>query len=291
MRLRPLTEELPKPLVPIGDRSILAHIADSLSRAGVGHAVINTHHLPRAFDSVVPELPIEARVIHEAEILGTAGGLAGARVDLGPTPVLIWNGDIWIEPPIAELLAWTGDGARLLVARRPLGEGVVGLGDDGRVVRLRGERFGDELSGADYVGVAALGDRCLAELPAQGCLIGDWALPELRAGGRIETLTHAGPWTDAGDLAAYLDANQRWLGSRDAWVGDEVRVAAGIEFSKSVIGRGARVTGEGRLERVVVWPGAEARAPLADAVVTRSGRVVRAQGANSSISSAAAPSS
>jgi mannose-1-phosphate guanylyltransferase len=273
-RLRPLTDELPKPLVPVGDRSILAHTLAALERAGLRRAVINTHHLPQAFSGIINQFELEIDVVHEPEIRGTAGGVAGARSLLGPAPVVVWNGDILAEPPLAALLGWGGDGLCLAVAPRAAGAGSVGLGADGSVARLRGERFGPELSGGDYVGVAALGARCLATLPELGCLIGDWALPELRAGGRIATVPHPGAWTDAGDLAAYVAANLGWLAARPAWVGKGARVEAGVELSQSLIGEGARVTGAGKLERVVVWPGAQARAPLKNAVITTSGRVV-----------------
>ena len=48
-RLRPLTDELPKPLVPVGDKPLLARIADSLRSAGIDGFVVNTHHLSHEF--------------------------------------------------------------------------------------------------------------------------------------------------------------------------------------------------------------------------------------------------
>lgn len=279
-RLRPLTEELPKPLVPIGDRSILAHTATLLHAAGFSSAIINTHHLPGTFGSEIQELPIEVEAIHEPVIRGTAGGVAGARGRLGPAPVLVWNGDILVEPPIEGLLSAAAEvGLCLAVAPRAAGEGTVGLADDGRVVRLRGERFGDEHSGGDYVGVAALGEGVLGQLPEQGCLVGDVALPRLRSGGVVRTEPVSGAWTDAGNPASYLQANLDWLdGHADpggSWLGPGARVTAGVRLSNSVIGAGAELRGEGRIARCVVWPDAVATAPLSDAIVTTGGTVLR----------------
>jgi mannose-1-phosphate guanylyltransferase len=277
-RLRPLTEELPKPALPVGDRPILAHIARSLKVAGLSRIVINTHHLPDAFLRILESLEIEAQVVHEPEILGTAGGVAGARHAFGPAPILVWNGDILAEPPIAELFAAAGDGLALAVTSRPAGEGTVGLGADRRVVRLRGEIFGEEASGGDYIGVAALGERCLAELPERGCLIGDVALPMLRSGAAIPTVEHAGDFVDIGDLGAYLEANRRFIAQSawgEGWVAEDAEVDRGVRVVGSVVGSRARVTGEGKLESVVVWPGAEAHAPLSNAIVTTGGKLVR----------------
>ena len=87
-RLRPLTDELPKPLVPVGDRSILEHALGSLHAAGISELVINVHHLPEQFPPVLAGLELNVRVLVEPEIRGTAGGVAGARGYLSSAPVL-----------------------------------------------------------------------------------------------------------------------------------------------------------------------------------------------------------
>jgi mannose-1-phosphate guanylyltransferase len=276
-RLRPLTLELPKPLVPVGDRSLLGHIVARLAAAGHRELVINTHHLPEAFINVDQDLGVVFHRVHEPVIRGTAGGVTGARELFGPAPILLWNGDILVDPPLAALEDAAGDGGLVLgIAPRPAGDGTVGVARDGRVVRLRGERFGPEDRGGDYVGVAALGARCLAALPEEGCLVGDYALPELRAGRSVRTVDVPGGFSDAGDPRAYLELNLAWLRERPGGVhvGAGARVAPDVRLVTSIVGAGARVDGSGELRRVVVWPGARASAPLADAVVTRSGRVV-----------------
>jgi mannose-1-phosphate guanylyltransferase len=266
-RLRPLTLELPKPLLPVGDRQLLAHIADVLLAAGFSRMCVNTHHLPERFPNVIRQLPIEVNVVHEPEIRGTAGGVAGFRVTTNHA--LVWNGDIYCRPPIQRLLAFAGR-APMVLAVRPtaLGEGTVGL-DGTRVVRLRGERFGTETRSADYIGVSLLGRAALDALPETGCLFQDVALPALRRGDRfLETVETEEPWSDIGTPAAYLELNLAWLRNRSAFVGQGASVDADVELRGSVVGAGARVTGSGALERVVVWPNASARAPLSDAVVT-----------------------
>ncbi len=268
-RLRPLTLELPKPLLPVGDRALLAHIVEELVAAGFGRMTINTHHLAEEFPRVLGQLPIEATAIHESEIRGTAGGVAGAG--LGAERVLVWNGDIFVRPPIAELC----DRARttpmvMCVSPRAVGEGTVGLDGD-RVVRLRGERFGTERSGGDFVGVCALGAEALDALPEFGCLIADLALPKLREGRDfVRTVETHGAWSDIGTPAAYLELNLAWLdeGHRTSFVATDARVEAGIDISGSIVGAGARVEGSGVLARSVVWPGATARAPGRDLIVT-----------------------
>lgn len=276
-RLRPLTDELPKPLVPVGDRSILEHALDRLASAGFREVVINVHHLPAAFAPVLARSAPSVRVVVESSIRGTAGGVAGARSYLRSAPTLVWNGDILVDPPIEELLEASEPGSYCLgVAPRAFGEGTVGLGAEGQVVRLRGERFGTELSGGDYIGVLSLGQSLLDALPESGCLFADSALPLLRAGGTVRSVTVTAPWSDAGDPPALLAANLAWLAQRGLahYVADDASLAVGVRLQDSVIGAGARVLGEGTLTRCVVCPGAMVAAPLSDAIVAPSGRVI-----------------
>jgi mannose-1-phosphate guanylyltransferase len=283
-RLRPLTDERPKPLLPFGDRSLLEHVLDRLGR-DLLPVVVNTHHLAELFVEITSGYSGIAQVVVESEIRGTAGGVAGARAWLGPGPVLVTNGDVLARLEPRALFERTAPSSlSLAVAPRPLGEGTVGLGANGEVVRLRGERFGVETTSGDYVGTLALGQDVLRDLPERGCLIGDVTLPLLRRGIPVHTLPVEGRWFAPGDgLDAYLDEHAAWLRERagDAgasYVAPDAGIAPGVELVAAVVGAGAVVTGSGRVERVVAWPGARVVAPLADAVVTTAGHIVRRRG-------------
>lgn len=277
-RLRPLTAELPKPVVPVGDRPLLAHVAAACRSAGLCHLVANAHHEHHKITRIIGDYDLRVDVKVEVEIRGTAGGVAGARELLQPGAVLVWNGDVLTQPPVAGLLelAEREDAQVLAVSPRPAGEGTVGLDEAGNVVRLRGQQFGREARGGDYVGVMALGPGVVAALPSFGCLVGDVALPHLARGGRVLTLPSPAPWTDLGDLPAYVAANFAWLDRRGAasWLASSARVAEGVELERCLVGQGATVSGAGRLSRVIAWPGASLTAPLSDAVVLGSGLVV-----------------
>src|SRR5688572_7988597 len=89
-RLRPLTDEIAKPLVPIGDRPAVAHVAERLS--SFPSRVINVHHRPDDLERWASARGIA--VSREIDLLGTAGGLEHAAPLLGEGDVLVWNGDI-----------------------------------------------------------------------------------------------------------------------------------------------------------------------------------------------------
>jgi mannose-1-phosphate guanylyltransferase len=287
-RLRPLTLERPKPVVPVGDRPLLAHIALACRRAGIEHLVANAHHEHAKISKIIDNLSLKIEVVVEPAIRGTAGGVAGARQLFEPGPVLIWNGDILTEAPVQALLALAAerDAQVLAVSPRPAGEGTLGLAADGSVVRLRGRVFGEEVQGGDYLGVMALGPSIIRSLPAHGCLFGDVGLPHLAQGAKIWSVPTLAAWSDLGDLEAYVAANFAWLDARPAnvaeaarlgersWIAEGVCLAPGVEVSRCLLGLGAKVVGAGPVEQVIAWPEAEFSAPLSRAVVLSSGRVV-----------------
>lgn len=281
-RLRPLTDQLPKPLVWIGDEPAVAATVRCLARGGLEQVVMNLFHLPEAFtEALLSTLALPVTTIVEAgRILGTAGGVANAR-DAGllgtHEDVLVWNGDIRAALDVSALARAHGRGAAratLAVAhRRGPGEGTVGLGRDGRVVRLRGLSLGDELASADFVGAQTISASLVERLPREGCLVGDVYLPLLRQGEALATYEHGGGFDDVGTPSAYLAANLAWLGERRAFVHASATVGPEVTLDRCVVLAGARVDGAGALEGVVVWPGAHARAPLSRAVVTPSATV------------------
>jgi mannose-1-phosphate guanylyltransferase len=274
-RLAPLTDELAKPLMPVGDRPLLAHIAAALERAAISTIVANTHHRSHDFADVIKDWKPEVHLIHEPVILGTAGGVAHAASALGQGPALVWNGDI-LAPAldVAALLArhrQAPAGALWVVEPTAAGKGTVGLDDEGRVVRLRGERFGHETAGGDFLGVQVMGSELRRTLPRKGCLVGDVALPLLRRGGRIDTFLYRGEWDDIGQPGALLRANLRWLAARGltAWSHAGATVGTDVTLELSVVGEGAAASGAGIVRECVVFPGASIDAPASRILAAR----------------------
>lgn len=281
-RLRPLTNQLAKPLVPVGDRPLLQHIMEGLQRAGVQRISLNAHHLaPQVTDFAqllsTPGVHIECVV--ERALLGTAGGVR--RLAHGACePVLVWNGDIFAPDllPDTAFFARAALCAPSLVVAPASGTGTVGLDASGNVVRVRGERFGRETSAADYIGIALLPPAFVARLPTEGCLVAGALLPWLRAGRTVHSIAFDRFWSDAGTLSQYLAMNLHWLRARNlaAFQAETAEVSAAVDLQASIVGAGAVVDGSGVLSRCVVWPGARAVAPLRDTIVLTDGTKVSA---------------
>jgi len=108
-RLRPLTDSLPKPLLPVGGRPLVSYALDHCLSAGVERFIVNTHHLAAAYDAAFPERVWRGRPIvfrHEPILLDTAGGLKNIEDLLAKEEsLLVYNGDILSDLPLSRLLA------------------------------------------------------------------------------------------------------------------------------------------------------------------------------------------
>src|SRR6202011_5077270 len=109
VRMRPLTDRMPKPLVEGAGRALLDHVLDKLGEAGVSEVVVNGHYLP---DHIIDHVAARARprvIISDErdEVLGTGGGVVKALPLLGPAPFFLVNADtMWIDgvrPNLARL--------------------------------------------------------------------------------------------------------------------------------------------------------------------------------------------
>jgi mannose-1-phosphate guanylyltransferase len=266
--------------MPIGDRPLLAHVCDSLVRAGIRKVVVNTHHRASDFGNQVHTYAPDVHVVHEPAILGTAGGIANASSALGLSDVVVWNGDI-LAPDLdlaAVIERRRASGADTLWVVEPMvrGSGTVGLDADGRVVRLRGETFGNEVSGGNFVGIQVMSASLRSTLPREGCLVQDVALPLLRRGGTIPSFSFRGDWDDVGTAEILLRANLRWLDRRglESWCAAEASVDGAVRLVRSIVGARAVVAGSGVVRESVAFPGAELRAPAARVLAGRSAQRV-----------------
>src|SRR5712675_16784 len=99
-RMRPLTDSMPKPLVPVGGKALINHVLDRLAAVGVQTAVVNVHYFADQIEQHLKPRRVPKIVISDerAGILGTGGGVAKALPLLGPAPFFHVNSDtLWID--------------------------------------------------------------------------------------------------------------------------------------------------------------------------------------------------
>jgi mannose-1-phosphate guanylyltransferase len=108
VRLRPLTEKCPKPLLEIGGRPIITYAMDHLRGVGVDRFIVNTHHCPEVYSQIFPDRQWQGVSIlfrHEPILLETAGGLKNIEDLLDEDEaILCYNGDVITDLPLDRLL-------------------------------------------------------------------------------------------------------------------------------------------------------------------------------------------
>jgi mannose-1-phosphate guanylyltransferase len=106
-RLRPLTNLLPKPLLPIFGKPLITFAFDHLRRAGVEEFVVNTHHLPEKFVERFPDREYcnaPLALVHEPQLLETGGGIKNIEGAIGDELFIVYSGDILTDVAIDQLI-------------------------------------------------------------------------------------------------------------------------------------------------------------------------------------------
>jgi len=274
LRLRPLTDFVPKPLLPVAGLPVLGHTLARLAELGCAAVAINLHYLPAAirgrFGEAFRGLPITWS--EEPEVLGTLGALAPLRDFLRPADlVLLINGDSLCRWPLRQLLrrhrASGADSTLLLTPRADPARfgGGVGIDREGRVVsfRLGGPVAGAAAAHRVFAGAHVFAPSLVAGVEARRAdIVADLYQPMLAAGRPIATLLTARPWHDLGTPQRYLDGvleTVRGAWPRPlprSWVAPEASLGAGARLRDAVVETGAAVAPGARIERSLLLPGA-----------------------------------
>src|SRR5689334_23236816 len=102
-RLRPLTDELPKPLVPVFQKPLITFALDHLIDSGIERFFINTHRLPEMFVAAFPGnryAGLALTLVNEPALLETGGGIKNIETELGADPFVTYSGDILTDVPL-----------------------------------------------------------------------------------------------------------------------------------------------------------------------------------------------
>ena len=106
-RLRPLTDNCPKPMLKVGDRPILETVLQSFIKAGFVHFYISTHYMPeiiREYFGDGSKWKVKITYIHEESPLGTGGALGLLPDDMPDLPIIMMNGDLLTKVDFERLL-------------------------------------------------------------------------------------------------------------------------------------------------------------------------------------------
>lgn len=252
-RLRPLTDRLPKPLVPLFHRPLAEWAMAACSRAGIERFAINTHHLPDAWNGFGAEN--EVTFFHEPVLLETGGGLKNIAAWIGNDALLVHNGDIFSTLPLEKLIAaHETSGLPVTLALRSEGTAKhIAIAAAGtRVTDIR--NILDLAEGTHvFSGIYCVNPSFLNGIPAGEKISVIPAFLELAKAGKLGAVVlDEGIWLDLGDRDSYLQAH-RELALAPA-IHATAMVEPGALVERSIIGPGAVVTAGAVVRDSVIWP-------------------------------------
>jgi mannose-1-phosphate guanylyltransferase len=291
-RLRPLTYEITKPMVPVLDRPVMAHILDLLAQHGFAEVIANLHYFP---DSIRAYFGDALTYHHEPELLGTAGGVRGCAEFFGAEPFLVISGDALTDIDLSAFAARHREaGGIATLAVKQVSDtreyGVVLHDRTGRITGFQEKPAPEEaLSSLGNCGIYIFDPAIFDYFPERP--FADWAQDVFPA-----LLAHDVPfhihevrdyWNDVGSLAelrqgtfdalrgelrlqidgrevapgVVLAGAERSLpddleAEGPVWIGSDVQLGERVRLTGPVVlGDGARVGAGAQLRESIVFPG------------------------------------
>lgn len=218
-RLKPHTDTMPKPMVPVGGVPIIGHTLRKLEKAGIKDVMVNLHHLPDVLESYLKTIQRpQIQFSHEDALLDTGGGVQKILPFFAGEDFYMINGDaLWIEGPggpALDRLAKTWDPATMdiLLLLQPVGAMTLtgGVGDydvapDGRATR-RKDKGGSHMFAGVRITTPRIFDRHIGDTYSFLEL-----MDRAEAADRLYAVIHDGEWhhISTPDDLARVDAHLR----------------------------------------------------------------------------------
>lgn len=301
-RLRPLTNTVPKPMLPIGNVPMVVRLAAGLAAGGVTDIVLALGFQPDAFRAAFPgdslthgDTTVHLHYAVEPEPRDTAGAIKFAADAVGiDGTFVVANGDIVTGLEIKDLIrAHREGGSEATIHLTPVDDpssfGVVELDDAQLVQRFvekpaPGETSSNLINAGTYVMEASVLDRIAADVPVS---VERVTFPDLVAAGDLAGYPTSDSWIDTGRPEFYLEANLAYAESERAIVESELAATSRISqviadratigenavVSRSVLLPGAVIEKNARVENSLVWGRVSTGASIIDAVIGQDGVV------------------
>jgi mannose-1-phosphate guanylyltransferase len=293
-RLRPITYDVPKSMVPLRNRPFMGYMVDFLRAGGLGGVVFSLGYLPDPIKGYFGEQDLEGFSIDyavEEHPLGTAGGIKNAEGYLDGDPLVVVNGDVLSGMDLGKVIEKheASDALATIVltsVEDPTAYGLVEVDHDMLVHRFIEKPAADEVTtNLVNAGIYVLEPEVLEMIPAGGEVsIEREIFPHLQAEGRLRAYVSSSYWRDIGTPRSYLVASQDVLSGAVGARGDfdYLQVDPSVETGKGVkvlppvsiaagcilkdgatvggrvsLGRGCRIGGGALVEGSILFDGAE----------------------------------
>ncbi len=275
-RLRPLTLERAKPAIPLLERPLVVRLITELMKDDVTGFRLNLHHLPGTIETIFRSLAwadLPVSFSYEPQILGTAGGLKANESFFDSDTFLMANGDIVIDFPLKEALAFHKENKPLATLilypqSAPFNYFPIRIDEEGLLRNFKGARPGGKLRPETYVftGVHILEPNIFSLIPpGVPWEINYQVYPKaLNEGQKVLGFPVEGYWSDLGNPARYLGTQKELL--MRAGTAASPQIAAGAEVSPHCvigpfvsIGEACVLEAGVRIENSILWENVRVR--------------------------------
>jgi mannose-1-phosphate guanylyltransferase / phosphomannomutase len=242
-RLRPMTANQPKPLLPVVNKPIMEHVLRLLKRHGFAETVVTVQFLAslvRNYFGDGEDVGLSLTYATEETPLGTAGSVKNAEDGLRSGPFLVISGDALTDIDLSAMVRYHKEQGALVtvgLARvpNPLEFGIIIVGEDGRIQRfLEKPTWGQVFSDTVNTGIYVMEPEVLAEVPAGETA--DWSadiFPQLlKTGAPLYGWIADGYWEDVGSHESYFKAQADALSGKVDVKIDGFEVSPGVWVSE-----------------------------------------------------------
>ncbi len=275
-RLRPLTLELPKPLVPVLNVPTICYTLMLLREAGINEVVCNLHYHSGQIRKLLEEhdyFGMDITLSEEEEILGTGGGLKKCERLLADEEFILINSDIIADFNLNALIKQHQEkqnGGTLMLFQHPEAAsiGEAGIQED-QIIDFANRRATGTGSGCIYTGAAILSPTIFRYLSTAQSSIVDTGFYGLIDNSGLDYILHPGFWHDIGTLHSLWALNiehadtletlaermRKALGIEPKAIAEDAAIGMGAEVANSVIGKHCRVGRNANLQATLLMPG------------------------------------
>lgn len=216
-RLMPLTNYLPKAVIPVLNRPLVTYPIETLKKSGINEIVINVHHLKNKIIDILgngSRFGVSILYSRENEILGTGGGIKKVEEFLSSDDFVVFNSDVIcnIDISIPAMIHKSRKAIATMVLRENPNEnlfGSISIDKNNRITELLGKRIARSKERFMFTGVHILSPEVFNYLPdgRPSCIINDFYLKAFSQGKLLLGYKYTGCWADLGTHRRYLETS------------------------------------------------------------------------------------
>ncbi|SMB88540.1 mannose-1-phosphate guanylyltransferase [Desulfonispora thiosulfatigenes DSM 11270] len=262
-RLMPLTENIPKPMVPVLNKPVMQYCIELLKEHGVQEIIANTHYRPEAISNYFGDgsnLGVRLEYSYEEELLGTAGGVKNNRWFLDETFIIV-SGDALTDINLTEMARFHKENNALVTLALKSVEdvskyGVVVTDEAGKIQAFQEKpKASEAVSNLVNTGIYIFEPEIFDYIPDGFYDFGKELFPKLvEMNAKIYGFNTTDYWSDVGSLEVYKDSNWDFLANDKNLIGKNTVVQdSAKQEGNVVIGSGCYIGNNVRLKNCIIW--------------------------------------